>query len=468
MLSTDTSIQFLSNFECSNIGEVHRKSEWEYDIYIRPDPKFNAKGPALWFYFGVSAPLPSTMVLFNIIGQTKTRSNYRQGQTPLVRTSTMFWSKVHPKNLFYYRCPQHDNTYVMSFLYKFSTTTVHQFAYSFPYTYSQLQLLLFSLMKLPSPTMSRSLLTRSLLLRRVDLLSSNPLPTSSIPYPTIFISARSHPGETPSSIVMEGLLEYLFSPCSQRLRSTCAIRVVPILNVDGVITGNYRADLLGNDFNRVWDRGTDPSIFYSELVSPIKCFTDLVLSSISDPLTFPAFALDLHSHSQKSDCFLFGNSVENEANLSHWDLSPTHKQRLVPDAKDDESNTQFYLKFLPDDATTFGKILDRKDKTFSMASCRFSSLYEPGSTQGTQRKSFGKLLKPYCGHAQTLEVSSGLSSGLEVSSSSDVLYNGSLPQFSYNAYKNLGWNVGFALDEYIYDKYSAKKCVRKFWQADET
>lgn len=67
--------------------------------------------------------------------------------------------------------------------------------------------------------------------------------------------ARQHPGETPGSWVMDGILEFL---CSQEntesfyLRDKFIFKIIPMVNPDGVIIGNYRTDLTGVDMNRNW------------------------------------------------------------------------------------------------------------------------------------------------------------------------------------------------------------------------
>jgi hypothetical protein len=68
----------------------------------------------------------------------------------------------------------------------------------------------------------------------------------------VFVSARVHPGETPSSYVMEGLLEFLLSetPAAVGLRRRVVFKVVPMLNPDGVVHGNYRCSTVGQDLNR--------------------------------------------------------------------------------------------------------------------------------------------------------------------------------------------------------------------------
>jgi murein tripeptide amidase MpaA len=70
----------------------------------------------------------------------------------------------------------------------------------------------------------------------------------------IFFSARVHPGESNSSWIMKGLIDYLVSqtPEAKALRENFVFKIIPILNPDGVINGNYRCCLSGQDLNRRW------------------------------------------------------------------------------------------------------------------------------------------------------------------------------------------------------------------------
>jgi murein tripeptide amidase MpaA len=58
----------------------------------------------------------------------------------------------------------------------------------------------------------------------------------------IILTSRVHPGETNSSYMMRGILEFLTSNCpeARALRDHFIFKIVPILNPDGVINGNYR------------------------------------------------------------------------------------------------------------------------------------------------------------------------------------------------------------------------------------
>ena len=64
----------------------------------------------------------------------------------------------------------------------------------------------------------------------------------------VIITARVHPGESVGSWMMKGALEFLTdttSPEAELLRQNYVFKVVPMLNPDGVINGNYRCSLAG-------------------------------------------------------------------------------------------------------------------------------------------------------------------------------------------------------------------------------
>lgn len=68
----------------------------------------------------------------------------------------------------------------------------------------------------------------------------------------IILTSRVHPGEPQSSYMLQGAIEYLLSDEAEPLRKHFVFRIIPMLNVDGVVYGNYRCSLLGVDLNRKW------------------------------------------------------------------------------------------------------------------------------------------------------------------------------------------------------------------------
>jgi murein tripeptide amidase MpaA len=63
----------------------------------------------------------------------------------------------------------------------------------------------------------------------------------------VVITSRVHPGESNSSFIMEGILDFICSNEreSKLLRDSFVFKIVPMLNPDGVIVGNYRCSLGG-------------------------------------------------------------------------------------------------------------------------------------------------------------------------------------------------------------------------------
>jgi len=81
----------------------------------------------------------------------------------------------------------------------------------------------------------------------------------------IFICARVHPGEIQASYVMQGFIDWALSDSKEAifLRKNCIIKIVPMLNPDGVVYGNTRTSLYGVDLNRYWHEPSEalhPSI----------------------------------------------------------------------------------------------------------------------------------------------------------------------------------------------------------------
>ena len=61
-----------------------------------------------------------------------------------------------------------------------------------------------------------------------------------------------HPGETQGSWMMEGFIRYLCSPDANFLRDRVVFKIIPMVNVDGVVLGNFRTGIGGRDLNRAF------------------------------------------------------------------------------------------------------------------------------------------------------------------------------------------------------------------------
>ncbi len=120
----------------------------------------------------------------------------------------------------------------------------------------------------------------------------------------VFISSWIHPGETGASWILLGLIKFLLSDNkdAEALRNNFVFKIVPMLNIDGVIHGNYWTSLSGADLNWWWKHNNPdlyPTIYHSkQFCKKFYLEWDIVLH------------VDLHGHSWKRDCFMYGNTPE--------------------------------------------------------------------------------------------------------------------------------------------------------------
>ena len=71
--------------------------------------------------------------------------------------------------------------------------------------------------------------------------------------PYIIINARIHPGESNSSWVMHGIFQFFENSNNQivnKILENVNLILIPMLNPDGVVSGNYRTSFSGKDLNR--------------------------------------------------------------------------------------------------------------------------------------------------------------------------------------------------------------------------
>lgn len=68
--------------------------------------------------------------------------------------------------------------------------------------------------------------------------------------PVVYLTARSHSGETPGSWVLDGLLRHVAA--NEPLRRSLAFRAVPFVNLDDALAGSYGKDPFPHDANRAY------------------------------------------------------------------------------------------------------------------------------------------------------------------------------------------------------------------------
>ncbi|NXS90264.1 CBPC4 carboxypeptidase, partial [Erpornis zantholeuca] len=366
-------LTFFSKFESGNLRKAIQVREFEYDLIMNAD--VNSNQHHQWFYFEVRDMKSAVPYHFNIINCEKLNSQFNYGMQVVmysVREALQGrprWIRAGQEICYYknhYRCSAAAGGgmrgrfyYTLTFTIKFPhKDDVCYLAYHYPYTYSTMM----SHLDILQQTRNR----RKVYWRQQTLcqtLGGNPCPLLTITAmpesksrddleqfcnrPYVFLTARVHPGESNASWVMKGTLEFLVSsdPIAELLRKCFIFKIVPMLNPDGVINGNHRCSLSGDDLNRQW---LAPSPQLHPTIYHAKGLLYYLRSIGRAPLVF----CDYHGHSQKKNVFLYGCSIKETL----WQAGCMVDTAVVTE--------DVGYRTLP-------KILDKVAPAFVMNSCSF-------------------------------------------------------------------------------------------------
>uniref|UniRef100_A0AAQ6AK82 Cytosolic carboxypeptidase-like protein 5 n=1 Tax=Amphiprion ocellaris TaxID=80972 RepID=A0AAQ6AK82_AMPOC len=264
--------------------------DYEFNVWTQPDCAGTEyeNGNRSWFYFSIRGAAPGKLLKINVMNMNNQRKLYSQGMTPLVRTlpGKNRWERIRDRPT----SEIVDNQFILSFTHRLlevrGATTY--FSFCFPFSYNECQEMLQQLdgnypnAAQLSPSSApgtvyyhRELLCHSLDGNRVDLLTVTNcsgmqeerearlpklFPDTNTPRPhrfsskrVFFLSSRVHPGETPSSFVFNGFLNFILrkdDPRANALRNMFVFKLIPMLNPDGVVRGHYRTDSRGVNLNR--------------------------------------------------------------------------------------------------------------------------------------------------------------------------------------------------------------------------
>ena len=94
----------------------------------------------------------------------------------------------------------------------------------------------------------------------------------------MYMTSRVHSAETHSSLIMKGILDELVKRSSKHdhLLSNYIIKLVPMINTDGVSLGNSRSSLVGVDLNRRWaepNKSIHPEIYFLKRIMMLQSET---------------------------------------------------------------------------------------------------------------------------------------------------------------------------------------------------
>ena len=306
---------FESKFESGNLQIAYlteRKDEEgsitdidKYQLFLSNDT--NTTGYNQWFFFRVSNTKKGKKVNFSIMNLLRKRSKYQNGikiwyyskKENLYENKT--WHHT-TENVKYYRNNLYKNinskkTYYYSlsfdFTFKYDNDEIF-FANCIPFTYTDLMKDLNYYTKYENskyPFFHRKILCQTLLGNDVDYITINNsnlknFENNSKEKEGIVLFARQHPSETVGSWTIKGAIDFLMGESDEAkyLRDNFIFKIIPMINVDGVIQGNTRTSIAGCDLNRRWRNPNEffhPEIYYAKDMikdfsnkRKIKCIVD--------------------------------------------------------------------------------------------------------------------------------------------------------------------------------------------------
>lgn len=289
-LSTHAAITFDSSFESGNGTAFTQVASNEYSFEIEPDTNSDDRQ---WFYFSVAGAEGETLTFDLLHTDTTNVSGHWDIALPVASSDGgETWDFIEGPT-------SHDNeTHTYTFTHTMGGEP-EQIAFHFPYTYSQL------LSQLDhwddSDDCTRFTIGESVQGRPIELLQitdASTLPDGG--KMGMWIVARQHGAEVTGSFSAEGLIDFLLSddPDAEILLDMIVFNIVPMMNPDGVVAGNYRDNFAGTNLNRVWDSATPDES--PEVLAVTNAISEWVHTGHSYN-----FFCDMHSTSGRTDNYAY-------------------------------------------------------------------------------------------------------------------------------------------------------------------
>ncbi len=224
-------VKFSSNFESGNLLSVSTTDSVNYTVKSREDIG------GRWFYFKIKG-VKDKFIKVTVSNSDVTRAVYSYDNKNFTRFSA---DESPGKNIFQKKFDE-DSVFV---------------AYYNPYTFSYLMERIGQWEKSPYVKVDTLGFTPRNLPMQEIILTDFSIPDS-LKY-SVWIHARTHPGETPSSFHFDGIVQTLLkdNEVIDYYRKKIIFHLIPFDNPDGVYFGRSRTNYTGIDLERDWDFETN-------------------------------------------------------------------------------------------------------------------------------------------------------------------------------------------------------------------
>jgi len=288
-------VKFDSIFESGNINTVTKVDSNYYEIRTREDIG------GRWFYFRISG-VQNKHIKVKILNSDVNRPFYSYDNKAFQR----FSSTEAPFVNYFEKTFEQDTVFV---------------SYYTPYTFSRLT------EKISEWKLNSNVFVDTIGYTQMNLPMQEMIVTDSFtPNDNkigVWIHARTHPGETPSSFQFEGIMNELLkeNDAVDYYRENIVFHLIPFTNPDGVYYGRSRTNFNGVDVEREWNKPMDETSLEAQAMKKrmieinSKKVISLFLNLHSQAASYCTFWI--HSAQSTSDRFY---RMENQfANLNTSD-----------------------------------------------------------------------------------------------------------------------------------------------------
>jgi Zinc carboxypeptidase/Cytosolic carboxypeptidase N-terminal domain len=290
-------IQFYSQFESASIGPVEQIANNEWTMALRDDNNDESLPDRWrnWWYLQITHIPTNTPIVLNL-----TNRGWPYYYVPVYSYDNKTWFHFEEHEV----SQPEGNTLRMEKQFQSSTIWLARF---YPYTFSQL--IAYMLQIDASPFVKGEIIGQSSYNRPIHMLTITDFNRSNNEKKQIWLHARSHPAETGSSFLLEGLINFLISdtPDARDALSNLIFHIVPMHNVDGVVNGNYRSTPDSLNLEVMWffdHEGSNPFELAPNTPSEIQVLHRTISSLINSGPPF-TIALNLHSSNSEPDTATF-------------------------------------------------------------------------------------------------------------------------------------------------------------------
>ena len=320
----------INNSLNSNINNNIKNEDIEkYELFLHNDT--NTSGYTQWFFFRISNTKKGKKVNLNIMNFLRKRTKYSNGikiwcysrkNSEINKIGWHHTSEVvkYYKNFLYkLNKGRKEYYYTLSFDYTFQYDNDEIFfANCIPFTYSDLTRDLNFYTKNENDKyiyFNRKKLCSTIIGNNVEFFTINNS-KSIFPYiignsnktqlkSGVVLFGRQHPSETVGSWTLKGAMDFLMGESDEAkyLRDNFIFKIIPMINVDGVICGNTRTSLSGCDLNRRW---SNPNI----LLHPEIFYAKELIIDFSKRFNIECI-VDFHGHFGAFNSFFYGNHKED-------------------------------------------------------------------------------------------------------------------------------------------------------------